>query len=294
LLKSIKLQEVYEKAVESASEQLKRTESMYEVGAVAQADVFRAKVQLGDQQQLLIQQQNEVRTNQNNLNLTMGWEPNRKVNILEEDFEIEPVNKTLEEIMAVAEQSNPELHALEETVKSDQYGIKMAKGNFLPYISFSAGYQRYSTGFDRLYDPFDKNFQMSGRLNISWNLFNGFSDYAQVERASINYYIDKERLISRRLSIKSDIEQSYRNMKAYEQIETINEDNLKSAEEDLRLNQERYRIGSGTILEVVTSQVNLIRAQSTLIHTKYNRSIELVNLYSRMGIIREKLKDIIN
>jgi len=294
LLMSIKLQEVYEKAVESAREQLKRTESMFEVGAVAQADVFRSKVLLGDQQNLLIGQRNTVASNRNNLNLVLGWEPNRDVKILEEDFEIEPLDKSLEEIMAMAEQSNPELHSLEETVKSDQYGLKIAKGSFLPNISFSASYGRFSTGFDRLYDPFDKNFSMRGSFNISWNLFNGFSDYAQVERASINYYMDKERLISRRLSVKSEIEQSFRNMKAYDEIEKINEDKLKSAEEDLRLNQERYRIGSGTLLEVIDSQVNLIRAQSTTISTKYNKLIELVSLYARIGLVEEKLKSVMD
>jgi outer membrane protein len=293
LLKSKKLQEVYEKAVESANEQLKRTESMYEVGAVAQADVFRAKVLLGDQQTLLIQQRNAVSSNLANLNLALGWEPNRNVNILEEDVEIEPIDKTLEEVMAMAEQANPELKGLAETVKSGQYGIKIAKSSFLPNLSFSANYSRFNNEYDRLYNPFDKNYQMSGRFTLSWNIFNGFTDYAQVERASINYYIDKEQLISRKLSIKSEIEQSYRNLKAYDEIETINEDHLKSAQEDLRLNQERYRIGSGTLLEVVDSQVNLIRAQSTLISTKYNRQMELANLYAQIGIVEQKLKPIL-
>ncbi len=290
LLKSQKLQEVYEKAVESFREQLKRSESMYEVGAVAQADVFRSKVQLGDQQSLLIFQRNLVKTNRNNLNITLGWEPSRAIQIIEQDVEIEPLSMTLEDVTVIAEQYNPELRSLEETVKSDQYGIKIAKSSFLPNLSFSASYGRFSTGFGRLYDPFDKNYQISGNFSLSWNIFNGFSDAAQVDNASINYFIDKERLISRKLSVKSEIEQYYRSVKAYEEIEKINGDNLIAAQEDVRLNQERYRIGSGTILEVISSQVNLIRAQSTLITTKYNRFIELVNLYATSGILEDKLK----
>ena len=290
LLKSQKLQEVYEKAVESFREQLKRSESMYEVGAVAQADVFRSKVQLGNQQTLLINQINLVYTNRNNLNITLGWEPNREIQIIEQDVEIEPLNMTLEDVTVIAEQYNPELRGLEESLKSDQYGIKIAKSTFLPNLSFSANYGRSSTGFGRLYDPFDKNFQLSGNFSLSWNIFNGFSDRAQVKNASINYFIAKETLISRKLSVKGEIEQSYRSIKAYDEIEMINGDNLISAQEDVRLNQERYRIGSGTILEVIDSQVNLIRAQSTLITTKYNRLIVLVNLYATSGILEDKIK----
>ena len=59
------------------------------------------------------------------------------------------------------------------------------------------------------------------------------------------------------------------------------------------MNNERYRSGSGTILEVVDSQANLTRAQSTLISSKYNRLIVLVNLYARIGILEEKMKPVL-
>ena len=37
---------------------------------------------------------------------------------------------------------------------------------------------------------------------------------------------------------------------------------LKSAEEDLKLSQEKYNVGSGTILELIDAQVALQRARS--------------------------------
>lgn len=293
LLKSMKLQEVYEKAVESAREQLKKTESMYEVGAVAQADVFRARVSLGDQQINLINQRNTVKLNRTSLNLAMGWEPKHDIRIREENFEIENIDKSLTEIWQISARKNSELQSLMQTVKSDEYGIKISKSSYLPRLSISTSYGRGQTDFDLLYNPSDKNYNLQGSLNLSWNLFNGFSDHAQMERAGINYHIDKERYIKRKLAIKSEIEQSYLNMKAYEEIEKINEINLQAAQEDLRLNNERYRIGSGTILEVIDSQASLTRAQSTLISTKYNRLIELVNLYASIGILEEKMKPIL-
>ncbi|HDL18076.1 MAG TPA: TolC family protein, partial [Bacteroidetes bacterium] len=222
LLKGIKLQEVYEKAVESAREQLKKTESMYEVGVVAQADVFRAKVSLGDQQINLIKQRNSVEVNRTSLNLAMGWEPKHTIRIREENFEIGNIDESLDKMWQISEGKNSELRSLKENVKSDEYGIKVSKSSFLPRLSVSTSYSRGQTDFDLLYNPTDKNYSLRGSLNLSWNLFNGFSDHAQVERASINYYIDKEHYISRKLTIKSEIEQSYLNMKAYEEIEKIN------------------------------------------------------------------------
>jgi len=41
---------------------------------------------------------------------------------------------------------------------------------------------------------------------------------------------------------------------------------VDSAEEDLRLSQERYQQGLGTVLELLEAQVNLTRARDTLVN----------------------------
>ncbi len=293
LLKSIRLQEVYEKAVESAREQLKKTESLYEVGSVARVDVFRARVTAGQEEINLIKQKNTVRLNENNLKLALGMEPTRPIKIIPDELNLEPLNMPLQEVFKLAEQKNPGLRSLEETVVADNLGIKVAKGGFLPQISLRLNYGRFNTLLERLYRPFDKNYQVSGTVSVSWNLFNGFSDMAAVERQSLSYYIDKENLINRRLSLRNDIEQAYLNLQAYEEIERINQDNLQAAEEDLRLSEERYRVGSGTLLDVINARVGLTRARATLVTNKYDRLIALAVLYSKIGILEEKIKSIL-
>jgi len=291
LLKAIELEKVYEQSVASAKEQLKRTQSMYEVGSVAQADVYRAKVNLGQEQTNLIQQRNAVRLAENNLKLAMGINPGRKITVLPGELKLEPLNLSLDELYKLAVQKNPQLKGLQETLRADQLGIKLAKASFWPNISLRASYSRFNTVWGRLYEPFDKNYQLSGSISFSWNLFNGFADAAQVERQSINYYIDRENFINRKLTLRNEIEQAYLNLQAYEEIERINQDNLKAAEEDLRLSEERYRVGSGTLLDVIDARVGLTRARATLVSTKYNKLIALAQLYSKLGMLEEKIRE---
>lgn len=293
LLKSQKLREVYEQAVESSAEQLKKTESMYELGAVAQADVYRSRVLLGQDQSNLILQRNTVNLNRNNLNIAMGREPGHPIELLSDDVDIDPLGESLEDLWAVVEASNPELHSLEADMKASQYGVRAAKANFLPQISFSARYSRFNTEFGQLYDPFDKNFSLSGSINISWNLFNGFADAAAVDRASLSHHINRENLINRRLTLRNELEQAYMSLHANMELEKINEDNVLSAEEDLRLNDERYRVGAGTLLEVIDARVALTRARATLISTSYNKLIYQVEIYSKLGNVEEKLNSIL-
>ncbi len=293
-IKSLKLLDVFQQAVESSKEQLKRTEVMYELGAVAQADVFRGKVSLGQDMTNLISQQNIVNLNRNNLNIAMARNPGTPIEVVETNLEIEPLDRSLEETWSMAEQINPELKSLEETMSASDYGVKMSKANFLPRITFSGSYARSNSQFNQLYDPIDKNYQIRGQISLSWNIFNGFSDMASIDRANLTYYIDRENLINRKLTLRNDIEQAFLNLQSNKEIESINLDNVQSAEEDLRLNEERYRVGAGTVLEIVTARVSLTRARATLISTKYNKLIYLAELYSKIGNLEEKLSTDLN
>ena len=44
--------------------------------------------------------------------------------------------------------------------------------------------------------------------------------------------------------------------------------NVRASEEALRVNQQRYALGAGTLLDVLTSQSNLIVARQQLIQTR--------------------------
>lgn len=71
----------------------------------------------------------------------------------------------------------------------------------------------------------------------------------------------------------------------YQEIIPITEDVLVSAEEDLRLVQERYTLGSATILEVLDAQVSVTQVRSDVITTKYDALIQEANLKAVLGTL---------
>ena len=89
-------------------------------------------------------------------------------------------------------------------------------------------------------------------------------------------------------NIKSSIVNQVESFKSYLEIILINEDNLEAAKEEYRLAEERYRIGSGTSLEVREAQVNLNRAEQTLVAAKYNARITQASLEQVLGVIYTK------
>lgn len=288
LLKAMRLQQVYEEAVRSSQEQLKKAQSMFEIGSVAQIDVYKAKVNLGNNQINLIKQKNLVAVAKADLNVALGRDPDAPIKIMEDNIEIKPMEITLDQAIAKAMENNPELKRLQEEVKSASYALKVAKGDYLPKISASVGYSRYNTIFDRVYGGFDKNYSVRFSLQVSFDLFNGFRTQANVEQGSINYQIAKESLIEKKRNLKLEVKKAFLDFEAFKRIMEINKENVISAEEDLRLARERYRVGAGTMLEVIDAQVALTRARSQLISAKYDALIAQAQLKAAMGILEEE------
>ena len=59
--------------------------------------------------------------------------------------------------------------------------------------------------------------------------------------------------------------------------------NVAAATEDLRVQQERYRVGAGTILDLLTSQANLTQAQTNLVQARFNYLIARAQLEALVG-----------
>ena len=58
---------------------------------------------------------------------------------------------------------------------------------------------------------------------------------------------------------------------------------VAAATEDLRVQQERYRVGAATILDLLTSQASLTQAQVNLVQSKFNYVIALASLEALVG-----------
>lgn len=286
LLKNIRLLEVASEAVKSSEEQLKRTQSMFEIGSVAQADVYRAQTTLGNDKISLIQQQNMVRDSRALLNVAMGRQPDAELEIIDlEDVEAQPVYNE-EEVLNIAMQNNPQIFQFKSDMNAAKYGRRAAKAAYLPIISGFAQYSRSNSEIDRVYTNYDKNFSLNLGLRLNFNLFNGFADAANVERQAQSYRIAEENLVNTQRELRRQVREALLDLQVNQEVSQINESNLQSAQEDLRLAQERYRVGAGTLLDVITAQVNLTRARATYVQAKYNTKITEARLQAAMGTLK--------
>ena len=58
---------------------------------------------------------------------------------------------------------------------------------------------------------------------------------------------------------------------------------LAAAEEDLRVQQQRYAVGGSTLLDVLTSQTQLDQARRDLIRARYDQRVAKAQLEALVG-----------
>jgi len=120
-------------------------------------------------------------------------------------------------------------------------------------------------------------------FGVSWTLFNGFvREQNQVSASVARDNAEARAADTRRLVTAQLTQQLAALATAYEQI-SIAHDNLAAATEDLRVQNERYRVGAATILDLLTSQSALTQAEVNVVQTRFNYLIARAQVEAVLG-----------
>jgi outer membrane protein len=284
LLRQLKLLEVNELAVKRSQDQLDKTQKMFELGAVAKVDVFRSKVNLGNDKITYLSQKNAVITAKNNLNLVMGRQPSDTLDIIWE-FSLKPNYENVDQLIIQALESNPDIKTYNQDIRSKELQVARSIAPVYPRIGASFSYNRSNEDKTLVYSEFDKNWSYSYGFSISLNLFNGFRDKTNIQKSKLMLKNSIENYENAKRNITAAISQYADNYDSYLEIIKIDEENLEASKEEYRLAEERYRIGSGTQLEVREAQVNLTRAEQTLVAAKYFARVTQAQIEQALGTI---------
>ena len=283
LLKQIKLLDVYKLAVERSQAQQDRAQKMYDLGATAKLDVYRARVNLGTDRINYLNQKNSVSQSKRDLNLLLGRDPFAPLTI-DIEIHLEKNPPDFQELLKTAFVNQPMLKKNEMDIKSRGLSVSMAKGMNFPRISAYMNYNRFHEDAVRVFSNYDQNYQTQYGIQLSFNLFKGFSDYANIQKAEIGRRSAMETQEEYKRKLKSTIHQYYDNYKSTLEKIDIFKDNLVAAKEEYRLADERYRVGAGTALDVREAQVDLTRAEEQYIASQFDARITLASLNNQLGL----------
>lgn len=286
LLKAEKLLEVAEETLRSSEESYKRSEVLYEVGRAPKSDVLQAKVQLETDRLGLIQAQNSLAVARAFLNHVLGFDVEQKITIVD-DLDVSELGVTYEDAMENALTRHPSLHSRQFDVKAARAGVGSAVASFLPSLY---GYYSYSwrhAEFNQLKSMFDTDYSWYYGFQLSIPIFQGTSRFANTGIARLNYKSSLEALEQGKRDVAMEAKQAYFDVQQFKKSIAVSNNAVEAAEEGLRLNQEKYSLGAGTMLDLITAQVSYTQAQSDYINALYDYKYAVARLEKAMGILSD-------
>ncbi|MEW5807072.1 MAG: TolC family protein [Acidobacteriota bacterium] len=268
---------VARKNLRRSEEHLRLAETRKSVGAVPLADVLRAKVEVSNAKLSVVQAESNVRVAQGNLNASMGLPIETVLSPTPLDLKIEPFTLTdISKALDHAINSRADLKGSLKQIEARRAQVAAARSFFGPRVMAQASYGRLDSDFF----PQDKDWAVGLVMQIPLFSYSRTHNLAKTRSELTQEELKHESLA---LSIKQEVWTNVSRMQeAWESIrmaETLRQD----ATESLRLANERYAAGAGTITDLLDAETNLARAELTYVQAVYNYRTAISRLRKSMG-----------
>ena len=278
--------EVAREALELSRRQLELVEERYRLQAVRESDLLKARVSKGQREADFHRATQALTTSATGLNVAIGQDPRAAINVRRDTVLIAPIPDR-ELAYSLLDHNNPELRAQELAVERAWLSAKAQRGVMLPTVTLRYSGDASGSAFSDAIDFTTINDNSATRLNIYFPLFSGLRNSSAYKRLRYAALAEEERLDATERELRRQLANTLSNLEALHKIHPINQEVLASAQADMRLADELYRLGAIAILDLLDAQVSLITARSTLVRTTYDIKIAAAQLEALMGTATE-------
>ena len=271
-----------EKTVDFQRENLRQQEALYrqasafyEAGVRAKIDVVRAEANLYDARAQLSQAENGLRVSRITLLQRIGVDGPA-------DFRLSgalpefTLPGTLQDWVAEGERNRPELRALVEKERAATESLRLARADYLPFLTGAAGY-----GYGAEDPPLQQNYGLAVTLN--YPLFSGFQTREQTKEALATISSARYELIEMQRRVRLQVEVSAFSVQEAQERLSARKKQRDASEENLRLATARYEVGAGDIIEMTDAQAQMVRSETDTINTAFDFAVSHASLLRAMG-----------
>jgi adhesin transport system outer membrane protein len=175
--------------------------------------------------------------------------------------------------------NNPQLLSYKKMVESANYSIKSSKSNYLPSLYFDAeqSYNRNVAGVE------GRNDDTQLMLRLEYNFFNGFKDSSRIKANRYQWNKatrDKAYLM---MQIKKQVDVVWNNKNILlEQMPYLKE-HVDLSLEVKDLYEQQYNVGKRSLLDMLSSDIEVFTSRKTLIERQYDLIIADYEIIATMG-----------
>lgn len=273
VVKAVKLSEVAEGSLQLSRDDERRVKAMFEVGSVSKSDLLKAQVRSAQSELSLLQARHAVIVSRIELARQIGIDEAGMGGV---DTVLTAQVQTFDEaeLLREAASKRPDLVAAEASLAAARASHGAARLGRLPYVtangSVSFNQKTNFTNTDRntgidLIGKTSLDRDMRGQVALRWDVFSLATVDARIASSKANLINAQETRDALRRNLASEVRQALLAYQEASESQVAAQRGLESATENLKLTQEKYNVGSATILELIDAQVQLETAKSDLV-----------------------------
>lgn len=269
--------------------QLERITESNRVGALSLADVYRQQSQVSSDELALITAQNNYDKAKADLISLVGLDVLEDYDIVDATIpsnidssaiqESVRMSSNLADLATRALKARPDYQGAIENYDAAESDVTAAKSNYYPTVSLSGSYSRSGNNVEL---PL-KNSYLSWGASLSWTIFDGFRTNQGVQNALASKRNAEIALAQAERDINVDVKKAILDLEASRKSYESSQKGLISAGEDRKIAEERYNLGAGTLLDLLTANASYVNAQANKVNSVYSFLTAKYNLEYALG-----------
>jgi outer membrane protein TolC len=257
---------VRQASVNRAEEQLKVSINKLNAGSATRSDSLRSRVTLGTAQLQLIQAQASLAAGEAGLARLIGTTGRVAAADDSSFYHVMTTPVDTAELRQEAESKSPQVQAAVASAAAARAGITSARSGYWPTLSLS-GNVGLSGSSSRNYSFYDSR---GASLSLSWPLFDRFQREQSINTAENSSLTAEAQAADAARQVSASLTSQLATLGAARTQIEITQVSVRAAEEDLRVQQERYRVGASTIVDILTSQEALDQAEVDAVNARFS------------------------
>ena len=259
-------------------------QAFYDVGAIPKNDLLFAEVELANGRQLLLRAENGVEMAKSKFNTLLRREINAPVEV-EDILNEKPFEKTLDVCIADALTNRPEIRSYYLRLEQAKSMVKFAKSEYYPNVSLIGNYAKYGDTPGVAGSPYQDQENWYVMAAAKWNFWEWGKTRNRVEAGISRENRAADVLANLRDQITLEVKNAFLLLHEAAKQVRVAKKAIEQAEENFRINTERYREQVGTATDVIDAQSLLTKARSDHDNSLGDYNISRARLERAMGIV---------
>jgi outer membrane protein len=284
ILKAEKIRQVALRSVEQLEAGVKVSKAFYDVGIIPKNGLLQTQVELAQARQDLTSAEVELSVAKASFNTLLRRDVRMEVEV-EDILEYRPMEIPFEECLAMARKNRPELQEAELNVKRAGKEVQLARSEYFPNLGMSFNYERVGDSPSVSGSDFEDKDNWNINAYARWTFWQWGKKRQLVQEKKTKLVQAEDAMVEVEDGISLEVKDAYLRLREARDKIGVAEVAVEQAEENFRINAERFKEQVATTTEVLDAQTLLTQAQSNYFNALSDYNIAWARLDRAMGVV---------